>query len=88
MWLLQEMKEKQQLLNELNATIEEMKRTVATKDEELLQKEQHLVAMNKEIEELQSHLTLMEQKYKDQQSKNAGITSYMSCNIEFLKQWF
>jgi flagellar biosynthesis chaperone FliJ len=80
------MKAKQQLLNELNATIEEMKRTVATKDEELLQKEQHLVAMNKEIEELQSHLTLMEQKYKDQQSKNAGNTSYRNCDIESLKQ--
>lgn len=79
------MKGKQQLLNELNATIEEMKRTVATKDEELLQKEQHLVAMNKEIEELQSHLTLMEQKYKDQQSQNTGSTSYMNCDIESLK---
>ena len=82
------MKAKQQLLNELNATIEEIKETVATKDEELLQKEQHLVAMNKEIEELQSDLTLVEQKYKDQQSKNAGITSYMNCDIESLKQWF
>jgi chromosome segregation ATPase len=80
------MKAKQQLLNELNATIEEIKETVATKDEELLQKEQHLVAMNKEIEELQSDLTLVEQKYKDQQSKNAGITSYMNCDIESLKQ--
>jgi len=82
------MKAKQQQLTELNATIEEIKRIVTTKDEELLQKEQHLVAMNKEIEELQSHLTLMEQKYKDQQSKNAGSTSYMCCDIESLKQWF
>lgn len=82
------MKAKQQLLNELNATIEEMKRTVATKDEELLLKEQHLDEMNKQTEELQSHLTLMEQKYKDQQSKNAGSTSYINCDIESLKQWF
>jgi flagellar biosynthesis chaperone FliJ len=82
--VLQELKAKQQLLNELNATIEEINRTVATKDEELLQKEQHLDAMNRKTEELQSHLTLMEQKYKDQQSKNAGRTSYINCDIESL----
>jgi septal ring factor EnvC (AmiA/AmiB activator) len=66
------MKAKQRQLNELNATIKEVKRTVATKEEELLLKEQHLDAMNKQIEELQSRLTLVEQKYKDQQSTNAG----------------
>jgi Flp pilus assembly CpaF family ATPase len=82
------MKAKQQLLNEMNATIDEINRTVAIKDEELLQKEQHLDAMNKQSEELQSHLTLMEQKYKDQQSKNTGRTSYINCDIESLKHWF
>jgi predicted nucleic acid-binding Zn-ribbon protein len=82
------MKAKRRLLNELNDTIEEVKRTVATKEEELLLKEQHLDAMNKQIEELQSHLTLMEQKYKDQQSKNAGSASYINYHTEPLKPWF
>jgi predicted nucleic acid-binding Zn-ribbon protein len=72
------MKAKQQLINELNAAIEEVKRTVATKEEELLLKGQHLDEMNKQIEELQSHLRLGEQKYKDEQSKNTGSTSYIN----------
>ena len=85
--MFQEMKAKQQLIIELNAAIEEVKRTVATKEEELLLKGQHLDEMNKQIEELQSHLRLGEQKYKDEQSKNAGSTSYINYDMESMKLW-
>lgn len=68
------MKAKQRLLCELSAAIEELKTTVATKEEELSLTKQRLDAMNRQIEEVQSQLTLVEQKYKDQQSKNSGDT--------------
>jgi septal ring factor EnvC (AmiA/AmiB activator) len=70
--LFQEAKAKQQQVSDLNAAIEELKRTVATKEEELSRTKQHLDMMNKQTEELQSHFMLIEQKYKDQHSKNLG----------------
>jgi Sec-independent protein translocase protein TatA len=66
------MKAKQRLISELSAAIEGLKRAMATKEEELSLTKQHLDAVNKQNEELHSHLTLVEQKYKDQQSKNSG----------------
>ncbi|KDR18672.1 uncharacterized protein LOC110830635 [Zootermopsis nevadensis] len=73
-----EMKAKQRLLCELSAAIEELKTTVATKEEELSLTKQRLDAMNRQIEEVQSQLTLVEQKYKDQQSKNSELTRTLS----------
>jgi chromosome segregation ATPase len=73
--LFQETKAKQQQVSDLNAAIEELKRTVTAKEEELSLTKQHLDVMNKQTEELQSHFMLIEQKYKDQQSKNSGNTS-------------
>lgn len=73
--LFQETKAKQRQVSDLNATIEELKRTVVTKEEELSLTKQHLDMMTKQTEELQSHFMLIEQKYKDQQSKNSGNTS-------------
>jgi chromosome segregation ATPase len=70
--LFQEAKAKQQQVSDLNAAIEELKRTVATKEEELSQTKQLLDMMNKQTEELQSQFMLIEQKYKDQHSKNLG----------------
>jgi uncharacterized protein YicC (UPF0701 family) len=70
--LFQETKAKQRLVSDLSAAIEELKTTVTSKNEELSLTKQRLDAMNRQIEEVQSQLTLVEQKYKDQQSKNSG----------------
>lgn len=70
--LFQEMKAKQQLVRDLNATVDELKTTVSTKEEELSVTEQRLDSMRRHIEEVQSQLTMEEQKYKDQLSKNSG----------------
>jgi chromosome segregation ATPase len=82
--LFQETKAKQQQVSDLNAAIKELKRTVATKEEELSLTKQHLDMMNKQTEELQSHFMLIEQKYKDQQSKNLGNISTISIPMIFL----
>jgi Sec-independent protein translocase protein TatA len=66
------MKAKQQLVRDLNATVDELKTTVSTKEEELSVTEQRLDSMRRHIEEVQSQLTMEEQKYKDQLSKNSG----------------
>jgi peptidoglycan hydrolase CwlO-like protein len=68
------MKAKQRQVNDLSAAVEELKTTVMAKEEELSVTKQHLDAMNKQIEDVQSQLTLVEQKYKDQLSKNSGDT--------------
>ncbi|PNF30554.1 hypothetical protein B7P43_G09938 [Cryptotermes secundus] len=71
-------KAKQRQVSDLNAAIEELKRTVVIKEEELSQTKQHLDIMTKQTEELQSHFMLIEQKYKDQQSKNSELTRTLS----------
>jgi chromosome segregation ATPase len=66
------MKAKRQQVSDLNVAIEELKRTVATKEEELSLTKQHLDQINRQTEELQANFMLMEQKYKDEQSMNLG----------------
>ena len=66
------MKSRQKMINDLNVEIEELKKNVTSKHEELTETKQQLQETYKQIDDMTNHIATLGQKNKDQISKNTG----------------